>query len=162
MANPLAQIAKRVAGKAYTFATNKTNNHMKDNRILNVLSISVIGLTALGILMVSMQAFFSPQSVMDLVQVKLENNDAFSSIRGVYGGVGLTIFITMMYLAIKNPMQGLAFTALFCGLYAISRIMTIFMEGSLGGFGTQWLITETIMFLFAATLFLFQKRAVKA
>lgn len=49
-------------------------------------------LSALAILSVSLMAFSNPQSVMDLVQVQLPNPDAFSSIRGAYGGVGLTLF----------------------------------------------------------------------
>ena len=102
-------------------------------------------------------AFFSPQAVMDLVGVQLNNTDAFSSIRGVYGGVGLTLTISLIYLMVKDRKRGLAFLCLLWGLYAISRIITIFTEGSLGAFGTQWLYTEIVFFAIAAIL-LFSNR----
>lgn len=42
-------------------------------------------------------AFGDPQAVMDLVLVKLDNTDAYSSIRGVYGGVGIAILGVLLY-----------------------------------------------------------------
>jgi len=97
-------------------------------------------------------AFANPQSVMDLVNVKLENADAFSSIRGIYGGVGLALCISLVYLLVKSPQTGLKFLMLIWGLYAVSRIITIFTEGSLGAFGMQWLITESFFFTIALVL----------
>jgi hypothetical protein len=99
--------------------------------------------------MVSIMAFISPQAVMDLVGVQLPNTDAFSSIRGVYGGVGLAIVIMLIYLMAKQPREAIVFLALVWGLYALSRLITIFAEGALGAFGTQWIITETVLFVFA-------------
>lgn len=110
-------------------------------------------LSALSLLSVSLMAFASPQAVMDLVQVKLENTDAFSSIRGVYGGVGMALVVSLVYLAVKAPRKGLQFLMLLWGFYALSRIITIFAEGTLGAFGTQWLIIETVFFILAAGLF---------
>ncbi len=72
---------------------------------------------------------------MDMVQVKLPNNDAYSSIRGVYGGVGITICIALMYTMRKNLVESLGFLSILWGLYATCRIITIFSEGSLGSFG---------------------------
>lgn len=118
---------------------------MNRSKLLRWTSFVLIGLTATGILMVALMAFANPQSVMDLVQVKLPNNDAYSSIRGSYGGAGLTIFIWLVFLAIRNPLQGLAFVSLFCGLYALSRVLTIILEGSLGAFGRQWLFVEATL-----------------
>lgn len=131
---------------------------MNKVKILNIASVILIGLTALAVLMVSVQAFVSPQSVMDLVQVKLSNTDAFSSIRGVYGGIGLLIFIQLVYLAIKNQQQGLIVVVLFGGLYAVSRTITIFSEGSLGAFGQQWLYTEAFLCVAALSLLLLRRK----
>lgn len=131
---------------------------MNKVKILNIASVILIGLTALAVLMVSVQAFVSPQSVMDLVQVKLSNTDAFSSIRGVYGGIGLLIFIQLVYLAVKNQQQGLIVVALFGGLYAVSRTITIFSEGSLGAFGRQWLYTEAFLCVTALSLLLLRRK----
>ncbi|GAB3246986.1 hypothetical protein GCM10027347_02260 [Larkinella harenae] len=89
---------------------------------------------------------------MDLVQVQLNNTDAFSSIRGVYGGVGFTIAISLFYLMVKDINKGLAFLSLLWGFYALSRAITIFVEGSLGAFGQQWIITESILFVLAVAL----------
>ncbi|GAB2564176.1 hypothetical protein GCM10027085_65270 [Spirosoma aerophilum] len=98
-------------------------------------------------------AFVNPQSVMDLVGVKLNNTDAFSSIRGVYGGVGLTLFITLIYLMVWDVRKGLVFLVLLWGFYALSRTITIFAEGALGAFGQQWLFTESIFCLISLLLF---------
>lgn len=125
---------------------------MKQHKLLRISSAALIGFSAFAILMVSVMAFQSPQAVMDLVQVKLTNNDAFSSIRGVYGGVGLTIFISLLYLAFKDHTRGLAFAAILWGCYALSRVMTISIEGPLGAFGTQWLIIESVLCFLSLTL----------
>ncbi len=109
-------------------------------------------LSALAILSVSLMAFSNPQSVMDLVQVQLPNPDAFSSIRGAYGGVGLTLFISLLYLMLREVPKGLAFLSLLWGLYALSRIMTTLTEGALGAFGRQWLLIESILCLTALGL----------
>lgn len=95
---------------------------------------------------------------MDLVGVKLPNTDAFSSIRGVYGGVGLTLFIVLLYALRKNLQEGLGLLALLWGLYALSRIITIFNEGALGDFGTRWLTIESSFFVFALVLFFLNRR----
>ena len=131
---------------------------MNTKKILTITSKSFILLSALSLLSVSLMAFVSPQSVMSLVQVQLNNTDAFSSIRGVYGGVGLTLFITLVYLCFKDVQKGLAFLSMLWGLYALSRIITIFSEGELGAFGTQWLLIESVFFLIALTLFIANKK----
>lgn len=100
-------------------------------------------------------AFMNPQSVMDLVQVQLPNNDAFSSIRGVYGGVGFTITTVIIYTLFKSRKTGLAFIALLWGTYAVSRLITIAVEGSLGDFGQQWLMIESSLCLMSLVLLLF-------
>lgn len=126
---------------------------MNNRIIMGVLSVIVIGITALGIGMVSIMAFINPQSVMDLVGVSLPNTDAYSSIRGVYGGAGMAICIALVYLAISNQKMGLLFVALLCGLYALSRTITIYAEGSLGEFGQQWLVIESSMCIVASLLY---------
>jgi hypothetical protein len=125
---------------------------MKKQKLILNLSRGFMGLSALSMLSVSLMAFANPQSVMDLVQVKLNNADAFSSIRGVYGGVGLTLFVSITYMMVKDVKRGLLFLCMLWGLYALSRLMTIGMEGSLGAFGTQWLVTESLFFIIALSL----------
>jgi hypothetical protein len=104
-----------------------------------------IGFSLLSLASVSIMALFDPQSVMDLVGVKLGNTDAMSSIRGVYGGVGITICISLFYLLILYPEKGAAFLSIFWGAYAFSRLITLISDGPLGDFGTQWLIIESVM-----------------
>lgn len=133
---------------------------MKTQKTLRLASQGFILLSAISLLSVSLMAFANPQSVMDLVAVQLNNTDAFSSIRGVYGGVGLTLFISLIYLLRQNFRKGLAFLCLLWGFYAISRLITIFAEGPLGEFGTQWLVTEAVFFLVAFVLYLVSKSAV--
>ena len=95
---------------------------------------------------------------MDLVAVKLTNNDAVSSIRGVYGGVGLTLVAALLYTLKKNISESLGLLSILWGLYALSRIITIVKEGALGAFGKQWLAVEIAFFLTAVVLFFFVKR----
>ncbi|MDQ4140102.1 MAG: DUF4345 domain-containing protein, partial [Bacteroidota bacterium] len=84
----------------------------------------------------------------------------FSSIRGVYGGVGLTLFISLVYLLRTDVIKGLGFLTLLWGFYALSRLITIFAEGSLGAFGKQWLFTETVFFIIAVVLLWKNKNSV--
>jgi hypothetical protein len=118
---------------------------MKKEKLIRVSSVAFIVFSAFCLLMVSLMAFVNPQSVMDLVSVKLPNNDAYSSIRGIYGGVGLTIVISLIYLIRKNVKDGLLFLTLLWGFYAISRLITILVEGPLGDFGMQWIVTESVL-----------------
>jgi Domain of unknown function (DUF4345) len=95
--------------------------------------------------------------VMDFVSVKLTTNDAFSSIRGVYGGVGLTLFIALMYKLQTNVSEALGFLTILWGLYASCRIITVVTQGPLGHFGVQWLIIESVFFLASTTLYFCRK-----
>lgn len=131
---------------------------MKTQKFISIVAGSLIAFSALAIVMVSIMAFSDPQAVMDLVNVKLTNNDAYSSIRGVYGGVGLTIFITLAYLGVRDQTKGLLFAAILWGLYAVSRIVTIFHEGPLGDFGNQWLTIESGLCIAALVLLSFKLR----
>lgn len=90
---------------------------------------------------------------MNLVAVKLNNTDAFSSIRGVYGGAALAMVIFLVSAMKHQQKTALFFLTLLWGLYAISRAITILVEGPLGDFGTQWIITETILFTIAVLLY---------
>lgn len=128
-------------------------------KVLSILSRGFILLSALSLFSVSLMAFNDPQSVMDLVQVKLTNTDAYSSIRGIYGGVGLSLFVSLVYLAWKEPQKGLFFLSILWGLYAVSRIITMAKEGPLGDFGTQWVIIESVFCLIATSLLLINKKA---
>jgi hypothetical protein len=116
--------------------------------------LKVVFLSALSLLSVSVMAFASPQAVMDLVNVQLNNTDALSSIRGVYGGVGMTLVISLIYLMLRDTQSGLLFLCMLWGFYALSRTITIFSEGALGDFGNQWLVTESVLFIIALALVL--------
>lgn len=118
-----------------------------------------MSISILGILSVSLMAFQSPQAVMDLVKVKLDNTDALSSIRGIYGGVGIPIIFIMIYLWRNNMRIGMLFLGLFWGSYAISRALTIMIDGPLGAFGTQWIYTESILAILAFILFVKSEKA---
>ncbi len=131
---------------------------MKNQTILRVASLAFVGLSALSILAVSLMAFVRPQSVMDLVGVTLPNTDAVSSIRGIYGGAGLTIVIMLVYLSQKNIREALGFLVLLWGFYAISRAITQINEGPLGAFGSQWIVIESLFCGIALILLLGYQR----
>ena len=128
-------------------------------KIKQILSQAFIILSALSIMSVSIMAFDNPQSVMDLVQVTLPNNDAFSSIRGVYGGAGFAIVISLLYSFRKHTKNALAFLMLLWGFYALSRMITIFKDGPLGDFGNLWIKTESVLFIISCVLFFWNKRS---
>lgn len=125
-----------------------------NSKKLRLANTIFIGFSALSLLSVSIMAFLSPQAVMDLVAVKLNNTDAFSSIRGVYGGAALAMVIFLVTSIKSQPKAALFFLSLLWGLYAISRAITILVEGPLGDFGTQWIITESILFIIAIILYI--------
>lgn len=127
---------------------------MKISNPIRLASRIYILISGLSLLSVSVMAIVSPQAVMDLVQVELTTTDAFSSIRGVYGGVGLTIFISLMSMLKRYPLQALLFLALFWGSYGLSRLMTILIEGELGSFGNQWMRIESFLCILAISLYL--------
>lgn len=123
------------------------------NKWLGSVSAVFISFSILSLLWVSIMAMISPQQVMDLVQVKLENTDAISSIRGIYGGVGLTISALLVYLLLKDRAKALLFLTVFWGMYAFSRLVTILVDGSLGDFGNQWIAIESVFCILAIVLF---------
>ena len=136
---------------------------MKSQKLIRTAATVFILLSAFCFLSVSLMAFQNPQAVMDLVGVKLTNTDAYSSIRGVYGGVGLTIFISLIYLLRRNKLEALSLLSILWGMYAFSRLITIIVDGALGNFGTQWLVLEGIFFAIAiCTYILHKKRLFKA
>ncbi len=130
---------------------------MKNSKLLANISKSFIIFSALSLLSVSLMALADPQSVMDLVQTTLPNTDAYSSIRGIYGGVGLAIVISLLSLLRKNTTMALGFLSLFWGAYAISRMITMFADGPLGDFGHQWLLLESIFCMVALLLYRLRK-----
>lgn len=127
-------------------------NKMKTENFLKYASLGFIGLSSLSLLSVSLMAFNNPQAVMDLVSVKLENTDAYSSIRGIYGGAGMTIVLSLLFLMRKNIDYALGFLTMLWGFYVLSRTITIFAEGALGAFGNQWIIIESLFFVIALSL----------
>lgn len=118
------------------------------------LTTAYILFCSLSLLSVSIMAFINPQSVMDLVSVQLNNTDAFSSIRGVYGGAGMAMVLLLVYLIKHDRQTALLFLLLLWGLYAVSRTLTIFVEGALGDFGMRWLFLETLFAVIALFLWL--------
>lgn len=102
-------------------------------------------------------AFADPQKVMNLVQVKLTNNDAYSSIRGVFGGVGVTIIVMLLLISKQRLQNGLWMLAILWGMYSLSRMITIVAEGPLGSFGAQWLRIETAFTILSIGLALLER-----
>lgn len=132
---------------------------MQRFNLIRLTSYVWMMLSVVALAWVTLQALYSPQSVMDLVHVSLnQNTDAISSIRGVYGGVGVTLLVWLCYGLVKSPKLVLSFLALFWGMYALSRIITIFQEGALGSFGTQWLYVETFFCLVYTGLYVWWQR----
>ena len=116
--------------------------------------------SALAFCSVSLTAFYDPQLVMNTVQVKLPNNDAYSSIRGIYCGAGGSIVLMLIYLVICHVRLGLGFLCALWGFHTISRLITIAAQGPLSQFGTSWLLIESFLFIISLTLFFATKRKI--
>ena len=95
---------------------------------------------------------------MAMVNITLPNNAAVRTIRGIYGGVGMVITLSLIYLLLKNARNGLAFLGMFWGAYALSRTITILADGPLGEFGSQWLMIEATLFAAAMLLLFLSKK----
>jgi Domain of unknown function (DUF4345) len=119
---------------------------------VSISSKIYVGFSILSLAYVSFLSIGNPQATMDLVKVNLPNNDAISSIRGIYGGSGLAIIISLSYLFFKNIRYALQFLTLFWGFYAASRLITILVDGPLGSFGNQWIIIESSLFVIGVIL----------
>ncbi len=111
---------------------------LKGARIYMIFSI-------LCLLSVSILSICSPQSTMNLVATPLPNNDAISSIRAIYGGVGMLICFTLYYLLRNDLLKGILFLVLFWWVYSLSRLITLMADGPLGSFGNKWMITEALL-----------------
>lgn len=125
-------------------------------KIVRLMPYLFVILSMLSIGWVAILAINDPQEVMNLVHVQLPNNDALSSIRGVYGGVGLTIAAWLLYGCLKNVSYALAFLTCLWGAYALSRLLTILLDGPLNDFGVFWFGVESTFFLVALILFRIQ------
>jgi hypothetical protein len=130
---------------------------MKNSNSILWAGRGYIWFSASAFLSVSLMAVVDPQSVMDLVRVQLGNPDALSSIRGIYGGVGFALVVSLVFLSIKEIERGIILLSMIWGLYAGSRILTDLMEGPLGKFGRQWLWTEGVLFLVGIFLLYFMR-----
>jgi hypothetical protein len=75
--------------------------------------------------------------------------------------VGIVITFSLIYLLLKDIRKGLSFLTLFWGAYALSRILTIIIDGPLGDFGNQWLIIESTLFVVATILLIVNKKTLK-
>ncbi|MGQ3015433.1 MAG: DUF4345 domain-containing protein [Flavobacteriales bacterium] len=132
---------------------------MKNQKFIRIASRAFIVFSILSLSAVSLLSLYDPQATMDLVQVQLGNTDAASSIRGVYGGVGLSICAALVYLLLRDTRLGVRFLTLFWGMYALSRLITIFADGALGAFGSQWILIESLLCGTGLLLLLLTRRA---
>lgn len=135
---------------------SKKQNDMKKG--VKIASITFVIFTMLTTIYVSILTMINPQATMNLVDVQLTNTDAMSSIRGVFGGVGITIVVLLLFFITSDVKKGVSFLVIFWGMYALSRLITIVIDGGLGDFGTQWLQIESVMFVIAIVLMLLNKK----
>lgn len=142
-----------------TFAPIK-HNHMKSNKFLNMATWAVVAISAMGTLSVSIMALFDPRAVMAMVNTPLDNTDALSSVRGVFGGVGITLAAIMVWVFRRDRTTAMGFIALFWGNYALCRALTIAMDGPLGAFGSQWIMIEATLAGCAALVYVLRRRSV--
>lgn len=131
---------------------------MNAQRNIKIGSKIYIGFSAFSLGYVAILSLISPQSTMNLVATTLTNTDAISSIRGIYGGVGLVITIQLIYLLLTDYTKGLVFLSLFWAFYAVSRLITLYSDGPLGEFATFWMVNETVFSMIGIGLLLLTKK----
>lgn len=127
------------------------------NKTIKISGYLFVFISSLSLIYVSALAWIDPKDIMALVQVKLENTDALSSIRGVYGGVGFTLAGLVILMSINNLQNGLLFLSVFWLMYAISRVLTIIIDGPLGDFGNMWIKIESMFAVIAFILYLLNR-----
>lgn len=118
---------------------------MNFTKTVSIGSKVYIVFSILSLAYVSLLSIINPQATMDLVNVQLSNTDAISSIRGIYGGVGIALVISLTYFLFTSKQKAVVFLTLFWGLYAISRFITAVFDGPLGDFGLQWILIESVL-----------------
>jgi hypothetical protein len=131
---------------------------MNTLRITKISSQVYVLFSIISLGYVSLLSLYNPQATMAMVDTALTNNDAISSIRGIYGGVGIVIIGMLAFLLRTNLNNALLFLVFFWLAYATSRIITLSVDGPLGSFGMQWLFIESSMFFIAFFLWRFLKR----
>jgi hypothetical protein len=98
------------------------------------------------------QAFINPQSVMDFVDVQLNNVSARNSTRAYYGGVNLTFALFLIYGAFRMKREALILAALYGGGFVLGRVYSILLEGTPSNFIFTWLGIESVLTIIALTL----------
>lgn len=131
---------------------------MKKEITIRMSTILYAGTSILGLASVSILSLIDPQSTMDLVHVKLDNTDAISSIRGIYGGVGISIISGLSYLLMTKIILAIRFLTMFWFSYASSRLITMVVDGPLGDFGNQWISIESAFGILGLILLIIDKR----
>ncbi len=109
-------------------------------------------LVGLAFLNVGVQAFINPQSVMDFVNVALDNVSARNSIRAYYGGVNIAFGLFLLYGAFKMEREALILCLLYGGGFVVGRIYSILVEGTPSSFIFTWLGIEIVLTLVAFIL----------
>jgi len=131
---------------------------MKKEITIRMSNVLYVGTSILGLASVSILSLIDPQSTMDLVNVKLDNTDAISSIRGIYGGVGISIISGLSYLLMTKIILAIRFLTMFWFSYASSRLITMVVDGPLGDFGNQWISIESAFGILGLILLIIDKR----
>lgn len=131
---------------------------MKKEITIRMSNVLYVGTSILGLASVSILSLIDPQSTMDLVNVKLDNTDAISSIRGIYGGVGISIISGLSYLLMTKIILAIRFLTMFWFSYASSRLITMIVDGPLGDFGNQWISIESAFGILGLILLIIDKR----
>lgn len=131
---------------------------MKKEITIRMSNVLYVGTSIFGLASVSILSLIDPQSTMDLVNVKLDNTDAISSIRGIYGGVGISIISGLSYLLMTKIILAIRFLTMFWFSYASSRLITMVVDGPLGDFGNQWISIESAFGILGLILLIIDKR----
>ena len=122
---------------------------MKTIQTFTTVFLVLVGLAFLNI---AVQAFIDPQSVMDFVDVQLNNVSARNSTRAYYGGVNLTFALFLIYGAFRMKREALILAALYGGGFVLGRLYSILLEGTPSSFIFTWLTIESVLTLVALTL----------
>ena len=122
---------------------------MKTIQTFTTVFLVLVGLAFLNI---DVQGFIDPQSVMDFVDVQLNNVSARNSTRAYYGGVNLTFALFLIYGAFRMKREALILAALYGGGFVLGRLYSILLEGTPSSFIFTWLTIESVLTLVALTL----------
>ena len=129
---------------------------------LQKITAVFLAFVGLAFLKTGLEAILDPQTVMDYVQVTLDNASARNSIRSFYGFVNAALGLFMIFGAFRMQREALALSLLYAGSFTMGRLYGLAVDGLASDFIYTWMITEAIVAICSMSLLLARRNKPEA